>query len=141
MHSRIIALNGITYEDELLDMMPHGVDYVHEMERLGDAGVFLRRLGTVKNEMLTPELDKVEKVLDEMYHEYLKYEIKCFADFTDDSNVWGARNALDNELGLYIYLDGWGLMTWAEFLRYLYKNLHRGEVFQWKITGCFDYHF
>ena len=79
MHSRIIALNTRTNEDEVFEYMNGIADYVDDRGQDDDWGLeILERIGTVDREQHTfrPDRDKVIERLEAAYSYYQEQEIR-----------------------------------------------------------------
>lgn len=144
MHSRIIALNVETDEDEVYELMQGKADYTSECSLGDDWGLeILERIGTVDRTKMTWKADPeaVRSRLEAAYHHYLEHQIKSFDEFADEGKAWRAADALDSQYGVYIYEDWDGYpITWLEFLRHLYNN-EALMTRTWDITSVYDYHF
>lgn len=143
MHSRIIALNARTNEDEVFEYMNGVADYVVDKGQDDDWGLeILERIGTVDREAHTfrPDRDKVIERLEAAYNYYQEQEIDSFEAFTDPMKVYRAASALEDRYAIYVYDDWNGYpVPWLEFLRQLYRYPKQGDQ-PYNITSIYDYH-
>lgn len=142
MHSRIIALNVITNEDEVFEYMNGVADYVVDRGQDDDWGLeILERIGTVDREAHTFSLDR-QKVIETLwaaYNYYQEREIDTFDAFADSMRVYRAASALEDRYAIYIYDDWNGYpVPWLEFLRQRYKYPKGDQTYT--ITSIYDYH-
>ena len=89
MHSRIIALNVRTNEDEVFEYMNGIADYVDDRGQDDDWGLeILERIGTVDREAHTfrPDREKVIERLEAAYNYYQEQEIDSFASGASSEN-------------------------------------------------------
>lgn len=143
MHSRVIALNITTDQDEVYEQMGGIADYVDEIEAGEDWGLeILERIGTVDRDAFTFKANRYEvlKTLEAQYQRYQKVQINDLDDFIDQGKAWRAADALIDKFGVYIITDRGGYPEpWLEFLRDLYGNPELMAK-TWDITHVFDYH-
>lgn len=146
MHSRIIALNGKTNEDEMFEKMDGRADYVTTKsidERWGIE--ILESIGTVDMASLTfkADIEKVKARLEEFYKEYQESIINSFDDYVDSMKAYVLRSTIEPNFDVRIYSDYYGYPTSLhEFLRdlYYYKGTDFAEQI-WSIDGIYDYHY
>ena len=144
MHSRIIALNIDTDQDEVFEQMGGVADYVDEVERDDSWGLeLLERIGTVDRDALTFTANRhdVLEMLEALYQRYQKAAITSFDEFADPGKAWRAADALIDRFGVHVITDWSGYPEpCIEFLRDLYR---RPDLMDrtWNITHIFDYHF
>lgn len=145
MHSRIIAFNIDTDQDEVFEQLSGVADYVDEVERDDSWGLeLLERIGTVDRDALTFKANRYEvlKMLEALYQRYQKVQINDLDDFIDPGKAWRAADALIDKFGAYV-ITGWDWSgypePWLEFLRDLYGNPELMDR-TWNIAHIFDYH-
>lgn len=144
MHSRIIALNITTDEDEVYEQMEGCADYVSELDRDNEWGLeILEAIGTVDRDALTFRADKakVQEKLEAAYNIYQKAAITSFEEFANQGKAWRAADALIDKFGVRVITDWGGYADpWLEFLRDLWRHPELMDK-TWNITHVFDYHF
>ena len=150
MHSRIIHLvedpqeEGYIGEERLFEWLNgRGVDYVVEMKDNSEAYDFLKDIGEIEEDILKVDVEKVDHLLLEDYLKFQKLTNEMdFTNFKDSYKIHELQRLLEDDLGLYIYTDYAGLITWQYFLRMVLMQHDRSpELLEWHIGEMYDYHF